>query len=141
MYTDFKVLDGVIPARDAQFEDLFEFVRAEREVIAAGAEVASYEHERIRMMLRNTVAANWGKFQPGDRSATGDRGGFRGAFEKDMEGIVKAVMKPLDASYQNLAHAQYNLSRFPLVFARWMAPIGRPERTRDAFRTDRGQAF
>jgi len=135
MFTDFKVLEGIIPAREADFADLFELVKTERDIISAGAEAAAYEHDRVRMMLRNTVAANWGRFQ------TGDRGGFKGAFEKDTEGIVKAVMKPLDASYQNLAHAQYNLSRFPLVFARWMAPIGRPERTRDAFRTDRRQAF
>lgn len=141
MYTDFRVLEGIIPASEADFADLFDFVRIERDIIAAGAEAAAYEHDRIRMMLRNTVAVNWGKFQPGNRQATGDRGGFRGAFEKDMEGVVKQVMKPLDASYQNLAHAQYNLSRFPLVFARWMEPIKRPGRTKDAFRTDKGRGF
>lgn len=138
MYTNFKVLDGIIPVKDAQIEDLFQLVRTEREIIAAGAEAVSYEHERVRMMIRNTIAENWGKFRSG---AGGDRGGFRGHFEADVDGIARKVMKPLDASYANLATAQYNLTRFPAVFARWMEPIKRPAPTRDSFRVDRGRGF
>lgn len=129
MYTDFKVLDGIIPVSGATFDDLFDFVRIEREIIAAGAEAAGYEHARIKAMIWNTIASNWANFRP----RSGDRGGFHGRFEADIDGMTKRVMKPLDASYRNLAAAQHNLSRFPANFARWMAPLGRPAETKDEF--------
>jgi hypothetical protein len=127
VYTDFKVLDGVIPVKDARTSHIFELVRLERDIIRAGAQAVSFEHERVRDMTRILIADHWRKFSSaGQRQMRGDRGGFYGHFEQDMEGIVRQVMKPLDACYQNLANAQYNLTRYPIVFAQWMEPLKRP---------------
>lgn len=140
MYTDFKVLDGIVPITDAEFVDLFDFIKINREIIRFGAGMGNAQYAVIEDMIRLTIAENWRKFEPGDQHHTGDRGGFRGYAEKDIEGLVRVVMKPLKRSAQHMNDAQLDLIRFPGHFAKWMAPIAKPDRgpVRGAFRTDRG---
>jgi hypothetical protein len=135
VYSDFKVVEGIIPIDNARTSDLFAAVRVQREIIDCGISAAAAVNSDIETVVRLLVWQNWPKFHPGKG---GDRGGFQGHFEKDIDGIVKQVMKPLRAYEKNLEYAHDNLTRFPFAFRRWMAPIARKGRESNAIIIDGG---